>query len=143
MERITPEEYAHAVIAGLKFAQRDTGGSRIMAQVLLSAYNGDAFQLDVASLSGLDQENYQVALKIIRGRYEVFMEPHETIQNGSKVFSDLWTQWGRLELTERAKKACPACDGRGKIYLNPDDDNDMSSEPCSRCSGSGRVCNCN
>ena len=59
MERINLEEYAKAVAHCVALAQRDTGGSRIMAQVLLSAYNGDAFQLDVASLSGLDRENFE------------------------------------------------------------------------------------
>lgn len=141
MEHISAEEYAKAVNACLDIAVQDTGGARVMAQVLLSAYNGDSFQLDVASLSSLDQENYGYALAVIRGRRELGIEPHEMIANGSKVFRGLWTQWQHLELVERAKSICPNCDGRGKIYLDPDSD-DLASRPCERCAGTGRICQC-
>jgi len=142
MDRISPEEYAKAVADGIELARQSTGGGRVMAQVLLSAYNGVSFQLDVAGLSNLDPSNYEIALKVIRGRYEVYREPHEMIAAGGKIFSELWSQWKRLEIVERAKRPCPVCDGRGKIYLNPDGDDDMRSEPCSRCSGTGRICWC-
>jgi len=138
MDRISPEEYAKAVVDGLGVARQPTGGGRVMAQVLLSAYNGDSFQLDVAGLSNLDNENYATALKIIRGRYEVCAEPQEVVTDGSKIFRALWTQWERLEITERAKRRCPDCDG-GKIYRDADDEVGVT---CSRCSGTGRICAC-
>lgn len=141
MERISAKEYANVIKACLEIAVQDTGGARVMAQVLLSAYNGDSFQLDVASLSNLDQENYGYALAVIRGRSELGIEPHELIANGSKVFRDLWTQWQRLELVERAKRTCPDCDGRGKIYPDPYND-DLAPRPCERCAGTGRICRC-
>jgi hypothetical protein len=142
MNRVSLEEYAKAVTSGVALARQSTGGGRIMAQVLLSAYNGDSFQLDIAGLGNLDRGNYETAITVIRGRYDTAQEPHDVIADGSKVFQALWAQWKRLELVERAKRTCPKCDGRGKIYLNPNDDNDMSSEPCSRCSGTGRICGC-
>lgn len=138
MDRISPEEYAQAVADGIAIARQPTGGGRVMAQVLLSAYNGDSFQLDVAGLSNLDRENYTIALNIIRGRYEVCQEPHVMVADGSNVFRALWTQWARLELIERAKIKCPDCDG-GKIYKNEDDETGVT---CSRCAGTGRVCGC-
>jgi len=45
MDMISPEEYAKAVADGIELARQPTGGGRVMAQVLLSAYNGDSFQL--------------------------------------------------------------------------------------------------
>lgn len=142
MDRISPEEYSKAVADGIDLARQPTGGGRVMAQVLLSSYNGDSFQLDVAGLSNLDRGNYEIALKIIRGRYEVWREPQEMIVDGSKIFRALWSQWEQLEIVERAKRTCPVCDGRGKIYLNPDDNDDKRTKPCSRCSGTRRICRC-
>lgn len=142
MDMISPEEYAKAVADGIELARQPTGGGRVMAQVLLSAYNGDSFQLDVAGLSNLDRKNYEIALKVIRGRYEVCREPHKIIADGSKIFRALWSQWEQLEIVERAKQPCPICDSRGKIYLNPNDEHDIRSEPCLRCSGTRRICRC-
>lgn len=138
MERISPAEYATAVAACVELAQHGTGGGRVMAQVLLSAYNGDSFQLNVTDLCNLDRGNYALALAVIRGRYELSREPHEVIADGSKIFGALWTKWARLELTERAKISCPDCD-RGKIYKNEDDEVGVV---CSRCAGKGRICGC-
>jgi hypothetical protein len=138
MNRITKEEYATAVATCVELAKQPTGGGRVAAQVLLSAYNGDSFQLNVTDLCNLDNGNYTHALAVIRGRYEVSREPQEMIPDGSNVFRALWAQWARLELTERAKKRCPDCDG-GKIYKNEDDEIGVV---CSRCAGTGRVCGC-
>ncbi len=139
MDKISREEYAKAVATCLALAQRDTGGSRIAAQVLLSAYNGDSFQLDVAGLSNLDRGNYEIAITVIRGRYDLGREPHEMVTDGSKVFKALWSQWERLELTERAKRSCPDCDGRGRIYKNEDDETGVV---CPKCSGTRKICRC-
>ena len=138
MNRISPEEYAAAVAACVELAQHGTGGGRVMAQVLLSAYNGDCFQLNITDLCNLDSTNYPLALSVIRGRYECSREPQEMIPDGSNVFRALWTQWARLELTERAKRSCPDCDN-GKIYKNHDDEIGVV---CSRCEGTGRICGC-
>ena len=138
MNRITPAEYAAAVAHCVNLAEHGTGGGRVAAQVLLSAYNGDSFQLDVTDLCNLDSSNYPMALAVIRGRYEVGREPQEMIPDGSNVFRDLWTKWARLELTERAKRSCPDCDG-GRIYKNEDDEIGVV---CSRCEGTGRICRC-
>lgn len=142
MDRITTEEYATAVINCVRLARQGTGGGRVAAQALLSAYNGNAFQLDVADLCTLDTGNFEHVMRLIRGRYELNLEPHKVVENGSKIFSSLWDQWSRFHLEERAKRECPSCDGRGKVYINTRDEDDMSSEPCARCSGTGRVCRC-
>lgn len=138
MKAITLEEYAEAVAVCVELAQQSTSGGRAAAQVLLSAYNGDAFQLDITDLCNLDQENYENAITVIRGRYEIRQEPQQVLQDGSQIFRDLWRQWEGLKLTERAKHPCPDCT-RGKIYKNEDDEVGV---PCPRCSGTGRICQC-
>lgn len=142
MDKIRLDEYAKAIVGCIELAQQPTHGGRIAAQVLLSAYNGYSFQLDVAGLSNLDPENYEIAITVIRGRYETCREPHEMLANGSKIFCDLWEQWKRLELEERAKRLCPDCDGRGKLFINPEDEKDMRRKSCVRCAGTGRICRC-
>ena len=62
------ETYTQAVCKLIELAQGDTGGSRGAAQVLLSAYNGEAWQLNVVDLCVLDKNNYKAALDVIRGR---------------------------------------------------------------------------
>ncbi|KAB0669027.1 hypothetical protein F6V30_14415 [Oryzomonas sagensis] len=142
MNRISPEEYAKAVVDCINLARQSTGGGRVAAQAILSAYNGDSFQLDVSGLCNLDNDNYETVLKVIRGRFEVGREPHEMVSDGGKIFRALWTQWERLELVERAKRECPDCNGRGAIFLNTNDDDDMTTKPCERCAGTGRICRC-
>lgn len=141
-EKVTRQQYTVAVIALIHLAQQSTSGGRCAAQVLLSAYNGDAFQLDVASLGNMDRNNHELAMTVIRGRYDTASEPHSMVKGGDKIFQALWDQWSRLHVEERGKRVCPECDGRGKLFINPDDEDDMSTKPCLRCSGKGRVCGC-
>lgn len=96
--------------------------------MVLSAYNGFDFQVDIAGLGNLDRKNHALAMTVIQGRYDTGCEPHEVIPNGSKVFGKLWERWRRLHVEERGRMECPACDGRGFIYLNPEDESDMRSE---------------
>ncbi len=131
--------YAEAVIVFVHLAQHSTAGGRVAAQVLLSAYNGFEFQLDIADMGSLDRENYELAMAIIRGRYETGIEPHALIKDGGRVFGALWEKWHHLHVKERGKQTCPACDGRGAIYLNSEDEEDMRTRPCARCEGKGRV----
>ncbi len=140
-EKITKEEYTTAVIALIRLAQQGTGGGRMAAQVLLSAYNGEAFQLDVAGLGNMDSGNHELAMIVIRGRYDTGCEPHSMVKDGDKIFSALWDRWIRLHVEERGKRECPDCDGRGKLFLN-DDENDTRAKPCPRCAGKGRICGC-
>jgi len=53
----------------MKLAQGDRGGSRVAAQVLLSAYNGGAWQLNIVDLCVLDKSNYKAALGMKDGSF--------------------------------------------------------------------------
>jgi len=142
MENVTKEQYADAVVKFVDLARQPTSGGRVAAQVLLSAYNGMEFQLDLASMGNLDRADFEIAMTIIRGRYETWTEPHTLVVNGSKVFQGLWDTWSHLHVQERGKTECPACDGRGALLLNPDDEHDERTRPCPRCAGKRRICRC-
>jgi len=139
LEKITLEQYRTAVKAFICLAQQPTSGGRVAAQVILSAYNGAAFQLDVSSLCNLDRNNFETAMIVIRGRYDTGYEPHSLILDGSKILRQLWDQWSRLHVETRGLPECPNCDGRGTVYLS-DDEDDIRTKPCPRCEGKGKVC---
>ena len=142
MEKVTKEQYADAVARFVTLARQHTSGGKVAAQVLLSTYNGSDFQLDLAGMGNLDRNNFELAMTIIRGRYETGREPHSLIVNGSSVFGELWESWFALHVTERGKADCPDCDGKGNLCLNPDQERDNRTEACPRCAGQGRVCRC-
>jgi len=57
MKKITLEEYMAGIETLVPLAQSDTGGARVAAQVLLSAYDGQGFQLDIVDLGLLDEKH--------------------------------------------------------------------------------------
>jgi len=110
---MTMDEYQAGVAALVKLAQAGTGGGRAAAQVILSAYNGQAFQLDITDLCVLDAKNYQAALSVIRGRVELGTEPHNLIVDGDTIFGEIWDMWKRYSLENRHKDLCRECYGSG------------------------------
>ena len=135
MEKVTIEEYGQAVVRLLPVAQSDTGQSRVCAQVLLSAYNGNSFQLDVSDLCNLDGNLYEDCVTVIRGRVDCRREPHSLVEGGGKMFERLHDSWLNLKLSNRAKESCWDCNGNGKIY--DDDYDEDKSRPCRTCDGRG------
>lgn len=137
-DTITKLQYADAVDRFVSLAKQPTHGGRVAAQVLLSAYNGEAFQLDVSALTSLDGKNFEDAILVIKGRYKIG-EPHWLLRNGSDVFGKLWSQWGHLKLSERAKVRCTSCGGHGRVWPAEYPDDDDPGEECRKCRGAGRV----
>lgn len=137
--RVERHEYATAVEAMLKLAQMYCGGSRVAAQVLLSAYNGDHYQLDVADMRVLSRENHDYAMAVIQGRYDTNLEPHNLVVDGDQIFQDLCVQYQGLRLSNRSKLRCTSCKGTGTVYR---DDVDEDGTSCHSCAGTGRVCEC-
>lgn len=80
-KQMTTEEYTDAVKTLLPLAQGDTGGSRVAALVLLSAYNGREFPLDITELCGLSLDYYFAAMIVIRGRVELDSVPQYLIED--------------------------------------------------------------
>jgi hypothetical protein len=130
-------EYKASVEELLRIAKMRTGGSRVAAQVLLSAYNGYSFHVDVTDLGLLDQETFGHALRVIWGRNQnPWMEPQRVIDNGDVVFGKLWDNWIKLHVQNRWKKVCPDCNGAGRLW--PDED-PCRPKACHRCDGRGLI----
>jgi len=103
LKNISLEEYISGIETLVPLAQGDTGGSRVAAQVLLSAYNGEAFQLNIVDLGTLDEKYYFAALFVIQGRTEHRTEPHSLIFNGDTIFPALWEQWKGYHVQSRGQ----------------------------------------
>lgn len=132
MKPITLSAYSLAVAQLMTLANRDVGGSLASAQVLLSAYNGYDWQLDITDLCTLDETHYQAALNVIRGRVELRTEPQETMADKGVSFQKLWERWKRYHISNRHKPACSHCMGNGETY-----DEDDNPEICFMCEGTG------
>jgi len=103
MEQIPLDEYITGIETLVPLAQSDTGGARVAAQVLLSAYDGQGFQLDIVDLGLLDEKHYLAALAVIRGRTEHRAEPHTLIFDGDTIFPDLCRQWKGYHIQRRGQ----------------------------------------
>lgn len=94
---------AKAVHALLQLTRMDCGGSGAAAAVLLSAYNGHDYNLDITELCRLDQHYYQAAMRVIDLRCRLRIEPHLLIQNGDEVFQKLAADWPQLHVNYSSK----------------------------------------
>ncbi|MES9901101.1 MAG: hypothetical protein ABW168_00295 [Sedimenticola sp.] len=137
MNPITQTEYAEAIATLAKWAQGDTSAALPAATVLLSAYNGQYWQLDITDLCHLDPDNYAAALTVIRGRIELRREPQYFLKNGDAVFRALWDQWERYHVNNRWKSTCGQCAGSGKVWQDGDDYGTLPRITCARCGGDG------
>lgn len=136
LSKITSDDYAKAVEALVILAQDTTGGSRVAAQVVLSAYNGSAFQVDIAGLCGvLDEKYFTAALILFIGRRNFGKEPHQMVKNGDRIFKELWTQWEKLHVDNRWKPPCSNCDGLGTVAIDPQDLDRYDYVTCPVCNG--------
>lgn len=102
--RVTPEEYQHAVNALVDIALTKTSGGRAAAQVLLSAWNGYVWQLDIPDLCYLDYDLLEQALIVIWGRVMLMKEPQEVILEGNAVMKRIAAQWQHLNTERRGEK---------------------------------------
>ncbi len=135
---ITMKAYGEAVQLLLNAANTGTSGGRASAQVLLCAYNGEEWQLDVTDLGILDHRHYDAAITVIRGRKELWHEPQEVVENGGRRFDEILKRWGHLRVSERGKRTCFNCYGSGKVPVALNKDNCDEMVTCQRCDGKGR-----
>jgi len=136
MKAIELQEYKKSVVELIKVSRSHTGQARFAAQVILSAYNGQNWQLDITDLCGFDANLYEHALNVIRGRTELKIEPHELVDNGDEVFRRLQARWVRYHIANRWRSSCLICDGSGVVY-DDDDENAEHPRECDRCDGLG------
>ena len=100
---ITPEEYRQSISKLATVAMTDTSGGRAAAQVLLSAWNGYTWQLDITDLCSLDYGLLEQALMAIRGRVVLMTKPHDMIPDGNAVMRNIAAQWGCLNVHRRGR----------------------------------------
>lgn len=103
-DKAQPSAYGVAVETLMEIAIAPTGGGRVAAQVLLSAYNGNEFHLDVTDLRLLDRRYLHAALVVMAEQASSCIEPQTVIDNGQARFNALWEQWSHLRSSVRFAK---------------------------------------
>lgn len=98
---VTMLDYQEAIRRLIKIATSDTGGAAAAAQVLLSVYNDRNWQLNVMDLGRLDAKNILDSLTVIRGWLSLSEYPHNVIENGRAIFSQLEDRWQSLHVENR------------------------------------------
>lgn len=98
---LTASDYSDAVSLLVKLAQKNCGGSRVAAQVLLGTYNGNHWHMNLVDLTNLDAEHYRAAIIVIRCRVEIWREPHEMIDDGDAIFEALVDDWMHYHVKRR------------------------------------------
>ncbi|WP_422139679.1 DUF7673 family protein [Endozoicomonas sp. ALC020] len=136
-QTMTPEEkYAASVevLSDLALNQ-GSGYARCAAQVLLSAYNGANWQLNVTDLCELDDKNMIHAMNVLMLRRSVREEPHYMIENGDEIFQKIAKRWKRYRIDNRYKRDCPDCYGSGEQEIWDDTDELIGTRTCTTCNG--------
>lgn len=94
--------YPDSVEALLKVAlEQDGSAAMTAAQVLLSCYNSDLYQLAVSDLCRLDQENLRHAMCVLEGRVRLCELPSDVIPGGTERFKDFQHKWKQLCVNNR------------------------------------------
>ena len=136
---INREQYTAAVKHLLKAEAIGSRASRIAAQLLLSCYNGAFWHFSIPDLAILDPSNLRAAMVLMAGRAAGIAEPHEVIDGGDRIFSEMWNRWRRFHLHNRWKSRCGKCNGDGYWYRTDEDYEFDQRTPCAHCNCTGWV----
>ena len=98
---VTLDQYVESILFLLNVAKQDTPSSKSAAQVLLSLFDGYAWQLNINDLGWLDYQGLHHAIVAIQGRITVQQKPHIFIENGEAEFSELQKKWQCLHTKNR------------------------------------------
>jgi hypothetical protein len=87
----------------LAVALRDSGQCKIVANFLLSCYNGDRFKFDLTDFRCLDYALFQDCLTVLRMDYQPQQEVHCYFENGGRIWEQMAKDWGIRDYTKRSK----------------------------------------
>jgi DNA-binding TFAR19-related protein (PDSD5 family) len=93
-------EGAEALQRLLKVALAHSGQCKIVANFLLSCYNGNRFKFDLTDFRCLDHELFQDCLTVLRMDYQPQQEVHCYFKDGSRIWEQLAKDWGIRDYTK-------------------------------------------
>lgn len=107
------------------------------AEVLLSCYREDHYQLNVLALGKFDPAHLQAAFTVMACRINMHILPQNLIRDGEKTFDQLRSMYPKLDLNKRWRADCHHCKGSGEIWTG--DDDTESYAKCTHCKGAGQL----
>lgn len=92
------QEGVEALHGLFKFAtENSTGGSKVVAQVLASLYNGNRFKVDLTDLRLLDSELHADVLSVLYLDHASAQEVHNYFPHGGRRFEDMFRDYGLID----------------------------------------------
>lgn len=85
----------------VNIARGHSGQCRIVAEFLLSLYNGDRFKFDLTNFRCLDREIFNDCLAVLQLDYCPVQEVHCYFKDGSRIWEGLAKDWGIRDYTKR------------------------------------------
>lgn len=85
----------------LRIAQGHSGQCRIVAEFLLSLYNGNRFKFDLTDFRCLDREIFNDCLEVLKLDNCPVQEVHCYFKNGSRIWESLAKDWNIRDYTKR------------------------------------------
>lgn len=87
----------------LNVARGHSGQCRIVAEFLLSLYNGNRFKFDLTDFRCLDRELFDDCLEVLKLDYHPVREVHCYFKNGGKIWEALAEDWRIRDYTKVVK----------------------------------------
>lgn len=85
----------------VEIARGHSGQCRIVAEFLLSLYNGRRFKFDLTDFRCLDRKIFKDCLEVLQMDYQPVREVHQYFTNGSRIWEDLAVQWRICDYTKK------------------------------------------
>jgi len=85
----------------LRIARGNSGQCRVVAEFLLSLYNGNRFKFDLTDFRCLDREIFDDCLEVLKLDYCPVREVHRYFKDGSRIWENLAKDWRIRDYTKR------------------------------------------
>lgn len=92
-----------ALVRLLGIARGHSGQCRIVAEFLLSLYNGNRFRFDLTEFRCLDREIFDDCLQVLKLDYHPVREVHCYFKNGGQIWEQLAKDWDIRDYTKPEK----------------------------------------
>ena len=89
-----------ALVRLLAIARGHSGQCRIVAEFLLSLYNGNRFKFDLTDFRCLDREIFDDCLAVLKLDYHPAREVHAYFKDGGKIWEKLANDWRICDYTK-------------------------------------------
>lgn len=89
-----------ALVRLLGIARGHSGQCRIVAEFLLSLYNGSRFKFDLTDFRCLDRAIFEDCVAVLKLDYQPVREVHQYFESGGRIWEKLASDWRIRDYTK-------------------------------------------